>query len=110
MTYLRADLAGGRLLANFMLHAGTQVEEMVTVTFMHTKVVRSAVRPALLQNCSYHVNMVMVPDGDNETLQILTEFLYGDRNNTFLVSAAQAAIVGNVLTNLLGVFSSEYLH
>ena len=110
MTYLRADMAGRRLLANFMLHAGPQVEEMVTVTFVHTEVVRSAVRPALLQDCSYPVDMVMVPDGDSETLQILTEFLYGDRNNALLVSAAQAAIVGNVLTNLLGVSSSEYLH
>ena len=110
MSYLRDDLAGRRLLANFMLHAGPKVEEMVTVTFLHTEVVRSAVRPALLQGSSYPVDMVMVPDGDSETCRILTEFLYGDRNNALLVSAAQAAIVGNVLTNLLGVSSSEYLH
>ena len=30
MDYLRGDLAGGRHLATFMLHAGPQMEEVIT--------------------------------------------------------------------------------
>ena len=110
MNYLRDDLAGRRHLATFMLHAGPQMEEVITsVSLVHAEVARSAVRPALLQNSIHPVDMVMVPDGNAETLQIITQFLYGDGSSALLVSAAQAGIVGNVLTNLLGVPTHEFL-
>ena len=110
MNYLRDDLAGRRHLATFMLHAGPQVEEVITsVSLVHAEVARSSVQPALLQNTVHPVDMVMVPDGNSETLQIITQFLYGDGSSALLISAAQAGIVGNVLTNLLGVPTSEFL-
>ena len=110
MDYLRGDLVGPRRLTSFMLHAGSKVEEVITsVTLLHAEVVRSVVRPALMQSSMNPVDMVMVPDGDFESMKIIKEFLYGDGDSALIIPAAQAAIVGNALSNLLGVSTSEFL-
>ena len=114
MNYLRGDLVGPRHLCNFMLNAGPKVEECVTsVTFVHAEVIRSAVRPALMESAMYPIDMVMVPDGDSQSIDIIEKFLYGDgdcdRDSALVIPTAQAAIVGNALSNLLGVSTSEIL-
>ena len=110
MNYLRADVAGPGHLATFMLHSGPKVEEMVTsVSFVHGEVARAVMKPSLLDTSQYPVDMVMVPDGDQETIEIMTNFLYRSANSGIIVSAAQADIVGNALSNLLGTPSSELL-
>jgi hypothetical protein len=110
LDYLREDVAGPGHLASFMLHSGPKVEEMVTsVSFVHGEVAKAAMKPSLLNSSIHPVDMVMVPDGDPETIQILTKFLYGSADSAIIISTAQAAIVGNVLSNLLGASSSALL-
>ena len=110
INYLRDDVAGPGRLATFMLHSGPEVEEMVTsVSFVHPEVIRAMVKPDLLNNSVYPIDMVMVPDGDQETNKILTSFLYGKADSAMIIPTAQTAIIRNVLSNLLGTPMSDLL-